>query len=79
MNKLNMKLAFGAAISTLVVGFATVAGATSGDPGTLVTGALQDWSDQAVAMIPAALAAGLALFGVAVLIRFGKRIFKAAQ
>jgi hypothetical protein len=71
----------GAALALVVaaiVGFAGAASAQAVEVGDQVTTSLQDWSDQALAMVPAALAAGLALFGVAILIGFGKRIFRSA-
>lgn len=53
----------------------TLASATTDAVGT----AIESVSDDALLLLPVSLAAGLALWGVPVLIRFGKRIFGAAS
>jgi len=69
-----------AVVSTVLLGFATAVSAqTPPAIGTQVSDGMQDWSDQAQAMVPALITAGLALFGVTLLIRFGKRVFGASK
>lgn len=73
-----------ATAGTLVVGalltvMAGMASATAPSVGDTTTDAISDWSDQALEMWPAALGAGLALWGVTILVRFGKRVFGAAK
>lgn len=47
--------------------------------GQAIVDAVQDVSDDALLILPGALAAGLALWGAPVLLRFGKRIFGSAS
>lgn len=75
-NSINKALVAVSLAVTALVAFAGAASAQAAPTvGETTTDALQSWSDQALDMWPAALAAGMALFGVTLLIRFGKRVF----
>lgn len=82
MEKLSSKIGAGAAlvvglVTTVMVGIASA----QADPtvGETVSEGMVDTKDQAMEMWPVILVAGLAMFSVTLLIRFGKRVFGASR